>query len=120
MADLKDILDLEKIEKMSEMKHHLQRERILNARLSGWEEMSSYISSMEESILETKNQMEEEGEFSEENVEYLLAQIDTLQMLKSFISRRVKLLSPEHPLAQKNKDNISAAARKTCINWRKK
>lgn len=91
MVDLKDIVDIEKIK---ETKGQLRKQRVLNATLSGWEEMSRYISSMEESILETKNQIDEDSE-------YLLGQIDILQMLKSFISNRVKLISPDHSIVQK-------------------
>lgn len=92
MVDLKVIVDIEKIR---ESKGELRKQRILNATLSGWEEMSRYISSMEEGILDIKNQIEEDSE-------YFLGQIDILQMLKSFISNRVELISPDHPLVQKN------------------
>lgn len=92
MVDLKAIVDIEKIR---ESKGELRKQRILNATLSGWEEMSRYISSMEEGILDIKNQIEEDSE-------YFLGQIDILQMLKSFISNRVELISPDHPLVQKN------------------
>ena len=46
-------------------------------------------------INNTENQIDEESE-------YFLGQIDILQMLKSFISNRVELISPDHPLVQKN------------------
>ena len=55
MVDLKAIVDIEKIR---ESKGELRKQRILNATLSGWEEMSRYISSMEEGILDIKNQIE--------------------------------------------------------------
>lgn len=64
--------------------------------------MYRHISSMEDGTLETKNQIEEEGEFLDVNIEYLLGQIDILQMLKSFIVDRVELISPNHPLVKKN------------------
>ncbi len=96
MVDLSAIIDIEKIR---ESKDQMQNKRVNNARLSGWEEMSRYIQGMEESLIETKKEMENENE----NVtEYMNGQIETLQMLQSFIAGRVQLMDPTHPLAQTN------------------
>lgn len=95
-----DISNIVNIEQLRENKEQLREQRVKSAQLSGWEEMSKYIKSMEESLSHM-------GCNNPQDIEFFNGQAEAIEMFKSFIASRVKLISPDHVLARSNNLDIA-------------